>query len=151
MAQAVHARLDARFDVDSPPAADGVRSQAPAALPDDIRLSVHADLSAVEQDWREFERRADGTVFQTFDWLSTWQRHIGVRSGVTPAIVIGRDAGGILFILPLSTRAVGFARELTWLGSDLCDYNAPLLAAKFSEWFDQAGFAALWAGVTQCL
>ena len=151
MAQAVHARLDVRFGIDRPSAADDARIHVPNVLPGDIRLTVHEDLSAVEQDWRGFEGRADGTVFQTFDWLSTWQRHIGTRSGVRPAIVVGRDAGGILFILALSTRAVGFVRELAWLGSDLCDYNAPLLAQDFPERFDRADFTALWAGVTHCL
>ena len=151
MAQAIHARLDASFGVDRPSAADNARKQAPDALAGDIRLAVHEELSAVEQDWRDFERRADATVFQTFAWLATWQRHIGTLAGVRPAIVVGRDAGGILFMLPLATRAVGFARELTWLGSDLCDYNAPLLAQGFSQRFDRAGFTALWAGITDCL
>ena len=53
--------------------------------------------------WRAFEPQADGTVFQSFEWLAAWQRHIGARAGVTPAIVVGRDASGtILFLLPLS-------------------------------------------------
>jgi CelD/BcsL family acetyltransferase involved in cellulose biosynthesis len=151
MAHAIHARLDARFGVDRPSAADDASIPASDALPGDIRLSVHEDLSAVEPDWRDFERRADGTVFQSFDWLATWQRHIGTLASVRPAIVVGRNAGGILFMLPLATRAVGFARELIWLGSDLCDYNAPLLAQRFSERFDRAGFTALWAGITDCL
>ena len=151
MAHAIHARFDARFGVDRPSAAANARSQASDALAGDIQLSVHEELSALEQDWRDFERRADGTVFQSFDWLSTWQRHIGTLTGARPAIVVGRDAGGILFMLPLATRAVGFARELTWLGSDLCDYNAPLLAQGFAERFDCAGFTTLWAGITSCL
>jgi CelD/BcsL family acetyltransferase involved in cellulose biosynthesis len=151
MAHAIHARLDARFGVARPPAADDARVQETDALPGDIQLSVHEDLSAVERDWRDFERRADGTVFQSFDWLATWQRHIGTLTGVRPAIVVGRDGGGIVFMLPLATRAVGFARELSWLGSDLCDYNAPLLAPGFSERFDVAGFTALWAGIADCL
>jgi len=151
MAHAIHARLDVRFGVDRPSAVDNARIQAPDALADDIRLSVHEELSAVEQDWRDFERRADGTVFQSFDWLATWQRHIGTLASVRPAIVVGRDAGGILFMLPLATRAAGFARELTWLGSGLCDYNAPLLAQGFAERFDRAGFTALWADIAHCL
>ena len=42
-----------------------------------IALSVHTDLAALEQEWRQFEQTADCTPFQTFDWLSIWQRHIG--------------------------------------------------------------------------
>ena len=131
MAQAVPARLDAHFGVD-PPAADRAQARSPAAALGDIRITVHEDLSAIEQDWRAFEPHADCTVFQSFDWLATWQRLIGVRNGVRPAIVVARDgAGAILFLLPLAVRSAGFARELTWLGSELCDYNAPLLAADF--------------------
>ena len=80
-----------------------------------IRIAVYEDLAAIERDWRAFEQIADGTVFQTFDWLSTWQRHIGARNGVRPAIVVGRDASGaILFLLPLAvcTRGSGARAHL---------------------------------------
>src|SRR5437773_5746730 len=66
-----------------------------------VTLSVHDDLAGVEQVWRNFQETADCTPFQTFDWLSAWQRHIGAPSGVTPAIVIGRRGDEILFLLPL--------------------------------------------------
>src|SRR5665811_2337324 len=86
MAQAVPARLDMHFGVD-PPAADRTQARSPAAL-GDIRIAVYEDLSAIERDWRAFEPHADCTVFQSFDWLATWQRHIGARNGVRPAIVV---------------------------------------------------------------
>jgi CelD/BcsL family acetyltransferase involved in cellulose biosynthesis len=151
MAQAVPARLDAHFGVD-PPTADDTPTVSPAAASGDIRLDVYEDLSAIERDWRAFEAHSDGTVFQSFDWLASWQRHIGVRNGVRPAIVVGSDsAGAILFLLPLSVRSAGLAHVLAWLGSELCDYNTPLLAPAFAERFDRARFLSLWANITQCL
>lgn len=151
MARAVPARLDAHFDVE-PLAVACAQAGSTAAVPGDVRLSIYENLEAIEKDWRAFEPRADGTVFQSFDWLATWQRHIGALSGVTPAIVVARDASGaILFLLPLSVRASGFTRELTWLGSDLCDYNAPLLAPDFSKRFDAAGFTTVWQTITDML
>src|ERR1035441_691073 len=100
MAQAVPARLDAHFGVD-PPAADRAQARSLAAL-GDIRITVHEDLSAIEQDWRAFEPQADCTVFQSFDWLATWQRLIGVRNGVgAPPPGGGGGAGGRLFLVPL--------------------------------------------------
>jgi CelD/BcsL family acetyltransferase involved in cellulose biosynthesis len=117
-----------------------------------LALTVCETLSDVESDWRAFEQHADCTVFQTFDWLSTWQLHVGARTGIRPAIVIGRnDSGEILFILPLAIRPLGFSRELVWLGSELCDYNAPLLAAHFSACMDSAQFRRLWRLITQRL
>jgi CelD/BcsL family acetyltransferase involved in cellulose biosynthesis len=151
MAQAVSARLDAHFGVDLP-AALRAQVRSPAAVPGDVRLTVYEDLAAIEKDWRAFEAQADSTVFQSFDWLATWQHYIGTQAGVRPAIVVGRDAsGGILLLLPLSVCATGFARELTWLGSDLCDYNAPLLAPGFTERFDRARFMAVWRDITATL
>jgi CelD/BcsL family acetyltransferase involved in cellulose biosynthesis len=152
MAQAVPARLDAHFGVD-PPATERMQvlaqGLAPSAVPADIRITVYEDLTAIERDWRAFEPHADGTVFQSFDWLATWQRLIGARNSVRPAIVVGRDvSGSILFLLPLAVRAAGLAREFAWLGTDLCDYNAPLLAPSFSERFDRARFMTLWHDIT---
>ena len=115
-----------------------------------VRLSVHGDLEALEYTWRAFEERADCTVFQSFGWLSAWQRHIGRGKGVLPAVVIGRDAaGGILFLLPLSVEPRRLARCLTWLGTGINDYNAPLLAPDFSRALGPRALASLWPRILE--
>ena len=48
-----------------------------------LDLAIYDDLDAVETDWRRFERSADCTVFQAFDWLALWHRHIGRRLDVS--------------------------------------------------------------------
>jgi CelD/BcsL family acetyltransferase involved in cellulose biosynthesis len=142
MAHVAHARLNAL----SPASPARPRSQAgspPAA--DAIRIAIYEDVAEIEPDWRAFEQRVDGTVFQTVEFLSVWQRHVGARNGVRPAIVVGRDAGGaIVFLLPFAVRRGRFAGVLEWLGTDLCDYNAPLLAPGFS-----IPFAALWEEIAR--
>lgn len=113
-----------------------------------IALKVYENPAEIESIWRAFEGHADCTVFQTYDWLVLWQRHIGARADVRPAIVVGRDeSGDILFILPLATRPAGFARALVWLGSELCDYNAPLLGTHFSDCMPARQFNLLWQRV----
>lgn len=108
--------------------------RAAQARTPDVKLFISHDLAAVEGEWRRFEREADCTAFQSFDWLSAWQRHVGARTRTTPAIVIGRDADGrTLFILPLATGPRGLFTRLTFLGRDLGDYNAPLLAPDFQR------------------
>jgi CelD/BcsL family acetyltransferase involved in cellulose biosynthesis len=142
MAQATHAAFDARHGVDSHAASN--RPRVSAGARHDVRLSIHNDLAAVEQDWRAFERTAGCTVFQTFDWMSAWYRNIGVRNGVVPVIVTGRDSGGsLLFILPLAIET-GKARRLTWFASDICDYNMPLLAPEFSRHVGRERFLEVW-------
>jgi CelD/BcsL family acetyltransferase involved in cellulose biosynthesis len=137
MSSAAQARFDGSIEMDVRTAHDGV-PEAPiprvVARPDAVTFEIHDDLAAVEQVWRAFEQYADGTVFQTFEWLSTWQRHIGALEGVRPAVVLGRDdRGETLFILPLAVTDRRYGRVLSFLGSELCDYNAPMLAPKFAR------------------
>jgi hypothetical protein len=71
----------------SPPiSVASARSAAPIS---GVSLRVHSDLEEIRDEWKAFERQADRTVFQTFDWLADWQREIGARNGTIPAIVLG--------------------------------------------------------------
>jgi CelD/BcsL family acetyltransferase involved in cellulose biosynthesis len=129
-----------------------LQEEAPAAAGDgplQIDLSLHDDLASIEKEWRAFEERADCTVFQTFDWLSTWLRHLGCREGVKPVIVIGRHQGAILFVMPFALDAGG--RTLCWLGSSLCNYNGPLLVRDFSRRVSPAQFLQMWRQVKRLL
>jgi CelD/BcsL family acetyltransferase involved in cellulose biosynthesis len=133
----------------SPPLAVTDACLREPARSDAIKLELHADLGALEEEWKAFERHADCTVFQTFDWLAAWQRHIGMRNATAPAIVLGRDdRGEILFIFQLAIETRNLGRCLTWLGSDLCDYNAPLLAPASADHCDSV---ALWQDIIALL
>jgi len=142
MPQATQAAFDARVGVE-----DGSLAAARPAV-DGVRLAVHDDLAAVERDWRAFEKIADGTVFQSYDWVSLWQHHIGRRNGVQPIVVTGHDRQGqLLFLLPLGIERGGLVRRLTWLGTKLCDYNGPLLAPDFGARVDGPRFRELWSAI----
>jgi D-aspartate ligase len=123
-------------------------THAPAVgLAPAVDLTIYTDLAAVEAQWRRFEAIADCTAFQAFDWLAAWHRHVGQRRNVTPVIVIGRSTDEMLFLLPLAIERGHGARRLAWLGHDLCDYNAPLLAPDFSRRIPPGYFRAIWEQV----
>lgn len=112
---------------------------------DAVALTLHDDLNAVAAVWQAFETEASHTFFQTFAWLDAWQRHVGAPANVQPGIVTARHPDGtLLFILPLAIHRQGILRRLTFLGADLCDYNAPLLHPRFEAMMGDAAFAALW-------
>jgi CelD/BcsL family acetyltransferase involved in cellulose biosynthesis len=127
------------------------KSAAAAPGGDQLRvdLTLHDDLAAIENDWRAFEERADCTVFQTFDWMSAWQRHIGVRERGKPVVVIGRHQGSILFVMPFAFDPD--RRKIGWLGTSLCNYNGPLLARDFSRRVSPAQFVQIWGQVRRLL
>jgi CelD/BcsL family acetyltransferase involved in cellulose biosynthesis len=135
------------LDRHSSPAASGAHDGASGG----VGWTVYDSLEAIETEWRQFEQDADGTAFQTFDWLATWFRVVGPHTHARPAIVVGRcDAGRTLFILPLAVTP-GAVTRLTFLGSDLCDYNAPLLARDFWTHITPDRFQALWRDVRRQL
>jgi D-aspartate ligase len=114
-------------------------------VPSNLSLRIYSDMAAVEAEWRRFERHADCTAFQTFDWLATWQRNVGIRAGARPVIAIGRfDEGETAILLPLCVMSELSIRRLCWLGQELCDYNAPLLARNFSQRVAPDRFLAAW-------
>ena len=109
-------------------------------------LSLHGGLEAIEAQWRRFERLADCTPFQTFDWLQTWHRHIGRREQVQPVIAVASFVDGeTAFLLPLAVECKRAARRLCWLGQDVNDYNAPLIARDFSQRVSPDRFLAAWS------
>jgi CelD/BcsL family acetyltransferase involved in cellulose biosynthesis len=111
----------------------------------DISLRIHNSLAAVEDEWRRFERVAESTPFQAYEWLAAWHRHIGIREGAVPAVIVGHFADGeTAFIMPLAIDPRRSIRRLRWLGQDLCDYNAPLLSRDFSQRVTPESFLTLW-------
>ena len=140
---------------DAAPLADvSLAAAAPGAplrqVPSTLSVRIYRDLAAVEPEWRRFERCADCTAFQTFDWLAAWQRNVGLREGVRPAIAVGRFGGDeTAFIVPLGVAPARWAKRLCWLGQELCDYNAPLLARDFSQRVAPDRFLAVWRELLQ--
>src|ERR1700761_3487697 len=69
----------------------------------DLTLSIHTQFDSIADEWRVFEAVAECTAFQTYEWLTTWHRHIGRRHDVKPVIAIARFAdGGTALIAPLA-------------------------------------------------
>ena len=96
-----------------------------AALLGLFYISTFIDLSS-----HLFKGRTTGATILVYFWHSTPQY--------------------LYFIIPLAVEP-GFVRRLTFLGSDLCDYNAPLLAANFSESVTPSEFATLWADICKLI
>lgn len=109
-----------------------------------IDIDIVSDLASVEALWRTFQQNASCTPFQTFEWLSAWQRTIGSATAVEPAVVTLHRHGRIAAIIPLAFQGQSFVRQVTFLGNALCDYNAPLLAPGFDNLLPPRLFLAAW-------
>ena len=94
----------------------------------EVRLRDGADcFRALESSWRDLERRAPSTVFQSWDWCDRW---LARHSRVTPYVVtagIGEDQSAIL-PLGLTKTWHGFpVRRVGFLGSGPADYGGAIV------------------------
>ena len=141
------AQFTALAETLSPPA-DAQPRTAPPLASWPPAIAVHDDLAAVAETWRALPAASDCTAFQTHAWVSAWQTHVGTLTGAVPAIVTGAaDDGRPLFLFALAIEPDRGLKRLTWLASDVCDYNAPVLARDFAASLDADRFRALWTAI----
>jgi CelD/BcsL family acetyltransferase involved in cellulose biosynthesis len=126
-----------------------VAVETPSKTLTGAKIALYDNLSAVEYLWRRLEQNADCTVFQTYDYLAAWQKHIGARDRGRPVIAVVSHEGNTLAIFPLAVSG-RFVRRLTWLGQELCDYSAPLLAPDFPR-IVTSHFPALWSEIGELM
>ncbi|MBZ9674369.1 GNAT family N-acetyltransferase [Mesorhizobium sp. ES1-1] len=86
--------------------------------------------SDVEQEWRQLEGNGVTTVFQRYDWIDAYIRHVLPHEKARPAIVLGRLHGRPAFILPLAISRTGPVRIATWIGGKHSGYNFGLWSAE---------------------
>lgn len=117
-----------------------------------LTVEVHREMTALEPLWREFERHAACTVFQTFRWLSAWLATAGAMTGVEPAIICARaSAGDPVAILPFAiTRRRGI-RMLGWLGGRHANYQFGLFSRQWLETVGPTEFGDLWRDIIAAL
>jgi CelD/BcsL family acetyltransferase involved in cellulose biosynthesis len=82
------------------------------------------DLAAIEPLWRELERTGTGSPFQRYDWV----RAFAQATGADTRILVLREGGRPVLLLPLAlTRSRGF-RIAAPIGGKHASFNLPLLA-----------------------
>jgi len=105
-----------------------------------FEVAAFANPSDIEREWRQLESTGVATVFQRYDWVDAYSRHVLPHEKAKPAIVLGRLDGNPAFILPLAISTFGPVRVASWIGGNHSGYN-------FGLWSHEA--AAAMAGMTR--
>lgn len=90
-----------------------------------IRFDIrsYSSPAQIEREWRYLEAIGTGTVFQRYDWIEPYTRHVLPFRNARAAILLGRLNDHPAFILPLAIVRVGPARVATWIGGKHSAYN----------------------------
>lgn len=118
---------------------------------DGVRTEVFEDLEAAAPAWRGFETDAECLGVHTHAWVEHWHRTVGARHGVRPLPVLVSDGDGPLMLLPLMLRREAGADVLAWIGGDITDYGAPLLARDAATRCPPDAFPEVFAAVRRRL
>ncbi len=126
---------------------DGTRARSDEPV-GGLPLEVYSTFADAEAAWRDVEQQCFGYAYQGYDWLSRWYQEFGQQDGITPQIVVVRDAQRVpLFLFSLGISSVHGMRVLTWMGNDLNSHQAPFMHTSAAAWVTDVGFARLWREV----
>jgi CelD/BcsL family acetyltransferase involved in cellulose biosynthesis len=97
-----------------------------------IEATATYDITQIEGFWRDFQTSAVCHVFQTFDFIANWSRHVAPTLDITPVFVTGRShTGELVYLLPLGIRRTIVGRTVCWLGGEQADYHGGLFDPLF--------------------
>jgi CelD/BcsL family acetyltransferase involved in cellulose biosynthesis len=95
-------------------------------------ISRPEEFDALRNDWNLLLQECDASIYQTFEWQSTWWKHFREEDTQLHILVLRRE-GQLVGIAPFyieKTRTFGFIpiRILAFLGQGLSDYLDCLFA-----------------------
>jgi CelD/BcsL family acetyltransferase involved in cellulose biosynthesis len=103
------------------------------------KINIHYTFDEISDTWEEFDKNSYGYVFQSFNWVSHWQKTIGDNTGYKPCIVEVKDQNDkLLMLLPLSIQYKFGIKILTFAGGD---YSCGLFCKEFYNYFDKNSFS----------
>lgn len=96
-----------------------------------------SDFPEIKDAWLTFESEGHiPTVFQTYDWINTWWKHLGFRG--KKLILAAYEEGELIGIAPLYTsrmsiKGIPFMNVMRLIGAGESDYQAFILKKNKEE------------------
>ncbi|MTI31180.1 GNAT family N-acetyltransferase [Xanthovirga aplysinae] len=115
-------------------------------------IEIYRSFSEAKCFWKSLEEEAEGYIFQTYDWLENWYKHVGHHKDIQLCIVtVFNNNQKVEMILPLGIEKILGSLKLFWLGGRLAEYNAPLCTSSFLEKLNKTLFINIWNEIKQKL
>lgn len=91
-------------------------------------IALHRDWQKLETEWRQLEEGGHCTVFQTYDWASTWYESTSRHGVAEPLIVTVSDAQGLVWLLPLCRHRWKGLNVISLADLGVSDYGGLVMA-----------------------
>lgn len=113
-------------------------------------IKVYDSFEAARETWLAFEASNNVYAFQKFDWLERWYKYIGRTEGTELVLVAVWVDEQPLMLLPFGREQSGPFKLLRFLGGEVTDYFAPVLACD-AQVLNGLDFPALWQEIKKAL
>lgn len=97
-------------------------------------ISVYHSFEPIEYEWRLLELGRHVSLHQTLAWCRAWA--VNVNSEL--ALVVGRQRGRVVFILPLEIITTDFGRVAQFIGAPHANLNTGLFVESFASSLDRS-------------
>lgn len=114
-------------------------------------IDILRDLESAQTIWRSLETEEQlFTPYQRFDFLSCWQREVGLRDDAAPLIVIASDTERRpLLLLPLFLKQSRGVRVASFMGGKHATFNMALWDRSFAAETKQSDLHPLLDGLRE--
>jgi CelD/BcsL family acetyltransferase involved in cellulose biosynthesis len=114
-------------------------------------VDILDDMQAAEPVWRSFEESNEIlTPYQRFDFLASWQKHVGAHEGLRPCIVVAYDSNRQpVLLLPLAAGKENGVRVARFMGGKHVTFNMALLRRDFAASVTAADLETLLRGIRE--
>lgn len=106
-------------------------------------ICVYHSFEPVEREWRMLEAGRHVSLHQTLAWCKAWAANMNPEL----AIVVGRQRGRTIFILPLEIVATQLGRIARFIGAPHSNLNTGLFNESFALGLGKADLAAIFASI----
>ncbi len=119
-----------------------------AAAGERFRVAVHPGFAAAEAAWRSIEATAVFSGYHSYDWQSSFHRHLG--EGSTPCLAVVSDPGGSVgAILPLGVERGALGGVASFIGGKHANFGMGLWQRDLAARMDAAALKAILAEIAR--
>ena len=111
-----------------------------------VNIQIHFTLAGLASDWIDLENHSSISPFQRYNWVrslfESTNLDITGKADLTskPFFISGYIGSKLIFVLPLVKEKNLLGESVRWLGSELSDYNGPVVRNEYAHFLGRENF-----------
>ncbi|MEP1442948.1 MAG: GNAT family N-acetyltransferase [Hyphomicrobiales bacterium] len=96
-------------------------------------ISIHSSFEAIRPQWKELEKKAPSTIYQTYAWQKAWHDTLGISEGAEPLLILASVDEDPVFLMPLAIIKKSGLVTACFMGGDHANYKFALFCPNHKD------------------